>query len=220
MMRVNNSAYLFINLENLSEASGGSAVSKDKHKSGYVDFTTGLHSSIVIILLGFPSYRLTIGTMYYVLCSCTLVSSPGHPHIFSVGSGLGTRIEYHTSTVIVFYLVVGTDSGMTINDMTSPLFPPRLNYKKQVQNFENFENNNVNPARATTYGATATTAASTGIQVPGTGTGGRRTIISDHYNVDRPLVFSGPRPPMQQQHQNQNQLPGNQVTKDSVTTLV
>ena len=48
MMRVNNSAYLFINLENLSEASGGSAVSKDKGKSGYVDFTTGLHSSIVI----------------------------------------------------------------------------------------------------------------------------------------------------------------------------
>lgn len=91
-------------------------MSKDKHKSGYVDFTTGLHSSIVIILLGFPSYRLTIGTMYYVLCSCTLVSSPGHPHIFSVGSGLGTRIEYHTSIVIVFYLVVGTDSSMTIND--------------------------------------------------------------------------------------------------------
>ena len=101
--------------------------------------------------------------------------------------------------------------------MTSPLFPPRLYNKKQVQNFENFENNNVNPARAATYGATATTAASTGVQVPGTGTGGRQAIISDRYSVEQPLVFSRPRPPMQQQHQNHNQLPGNQVTKEQRT---
>ena len=84
-----------------------------------------------------------------------------------------------------------------------PLFTSRLNYKKQVQKFENFDNNNP----ATTYGATAATGTSTDVQASRTGS---RQIIYDRRREQEPLVFSRPRPPMQQQ--NQNRLPGDQVT--------
>ena len=83
------------------------------------------------------------------------------------------------------------------------MFPLRLSYKKQVQGFENFDNNNP----ATTYGATA---ASTVVQPSRTET--RQTIITDHHGEQQPLIFSRPRPPMQQQNQNRFPGDGDQVT--------